>query len=42
MAEPDGDFWMDLVEEFDATEELAKLDKDSTIAELVECLLGNN
>ncbi len=42
MVEPDGDFWMDLVEEFNATEELARLDKDSTIAELVECLLGNN
>ncbi len=39
MAEPDGDFWMDLIEEFNATEKLAKLDKDSTIAELVECLL---
>ena len=42
MVEPDGDFWMDLVEEFNATEELAKLDNGSTIAELVECLMGNN
>jgi len=29
----------DLLQEFNATEEIAKLDKDSTPAEMVECLL---
>ena len=40
MVEPSGDFWDDLLQEFNVTEEIAKLDKDSTLAEMVECLLG--
>ena len=41
MIEPSGDFWEDLLQEFNATEEIAKLDNGSTLAELVESLLGN-
>ncbi len=41
MIEPSGDFWEDLLQEFNATEEIAKLDNGSTLAELVEYLLGN-
>ena len=41
MVEPSGDFWDDLLQEFNAMEEIAKLDKDSTLAEMVECLLGD-
>ena len=40
MVEPSDDFWDDLLQEFNATEEIEKLDKDSTLAEMVECLLG--
>lgn len=40
MAEPSGDFWDDLLQEFKTSDEIAKLDKDSTLAEMVECLLG--
>ena len=41
MVEPSGDFWDDLPQEFKVTEEIAKLDKGSTLAEMVECLLGD-
>ena len=40
LLEPPGDFWDDLLQEFKVTEEIAKLDKGSTLAEMVECLLG--
>ena len=41
MVEPSGDFWDDLLQEFKATDEISKLDKSSTLAEMVECLLGS-
>ena len=41
MVEPPCDFWDDLPQEFKVTDEIAKLDNDSTLAEMVECLLGN-
>ncbi len=41
MIEPPGDFWDDLIQEFTPSETIAAIDKGSTIAELVECLLGN-
>ena len=40
MVEPSDDFWEDLLQEFKVTGEIEKLDKDSTLAEMVECLLG--
>ena len=42
MVEPSGDFWDDLLQEFNATKDIAELDNGATLAEMVECLLGTN
>ena len=41
MIEPPGDFWDDLVWNLHASKEIASIDKSSTLAELVECLIVN-
>ena len=41
MIEPPGDFWDDLVWDLHASNEIANIDKSSTLAELVECLTVN-
>ena len=41
MVKPPEYFWEDLLQEFENTEDFSNLDKDSTLAEMVECLLGD-